>query len=422
MIEDKRLNPSQSSGTPRVLILTQYFWPESFRINEIAESLRSAGCDVAVLTGQPNYPDGEVFDGYRAFSWGVSRSPAGIPVYRVPLAPRGRGSAIGLALNYLSFVVAGSVLGPWLLRRRRIDVVFVYGISPILQAIVGIALRRSHGARLVTWVQDLWPQSLEVTGYLRNRRALAAVSALVRWIYRRNDLLLAQSEAFLPTIRSLAGGAPVEFHPNPGERAFDSPQSPALPPIELPAGFNVVFAGNLGNAQALHTVIDAAEQLRSAAGVRFVLIGSGNRGAWLEQQIIERRLNNVIMPGRFASEQMPAILGQASVLLVTLAKSPIMAQTIPSKVQAYLAAGKPVIASMDGEGARVITESGAGMACPAEDATALANAVRLLSEAPGDRLVAMGRSGRDYYLRHYQPDALARQLRDRFIDLLEPKR
>jgi glycosyltransferase involved in cell wall biosynthesis len=375
-----------------------------------------------VLTGQPNYPDGEVFDGYRAFSWGGSRTPAGIPVYRVPLAPRGRGSAIGLALNYLSFVVAGSVFGPWLLRHRRIDVVFVYGISPILQAIVGIVLRRTHGARLVTWVQDLWPQSLEVTGYLRNRRALAAVSAAVRWIYRHNDLLLAQSEAFLPTVRSLAGSTPVEFHPNPGERAFEDLQSLASPPIVLPAGFNVVFAGNLGNAQALHTVIDAAEQLRSAAKVRFVLIGSGNRGAWVEQQILERRLDNVIMPGRFPPEQMPTILAQASALLVTLAKSPIMAQTIPSKVQAYLAAGKPVIASMDGEGARVITESGAGVACPAEDATALANAVRLLSEAPSARLEAMGRCGRDYYLRHYQPDALARQLRDRFIELLEANR
>lgn len=422
MTDKQRLASTPARGVPRVLVLTQYFWPESFRINEISESLRSAGCDVAVLTGQPNYPDGRVFDGYRAFSCGRSRTPTGMSVYRVPLVPRGRGGALGLALNYLSFVVAGSVLGPWLLRRRRIDVVFVYGISPILQAIVGVVLRLTHGARLVTWVQDLWPQSLEVTGYLRNRRALAAVSALVGWIYRRSDLLLAQSEAFLPTIRKMSGGTPVEFHPNPGERAFDDPRSPANPPLVLPEGFNVVFAGNLGNAQALHTVIDAAEQLRSATGIRFVLIGSGNRGAWLEQQIVKRGLDNVVMPGRFPPEQMPAILGQASALLVSLAKSPIMAQTIPSKVQAYLAAGKPVIASMDGEGARVITDSGAGLACPAEDAKALATAVRLLSETPGDRLAAMGRSGRDYYLRHYEPDALARQLRDRFIALLETNR
>lgn len=416
------MHPSQAPGTPRVLVLSQYFWPESFRINEIADSLRLAGCEVAVLTGQPNYPDGEVFDGYRAFSWGVSSTPAGIPVYRVPLAPRGRGSAIRLALNYLSFVGAGSFFGPWLLRRRRIDIVFVYGISPLLQAIVGIVLRRTHGARLVTWVQDLWPQSLEVTGYLKSPRSLAAVSTLVRWVYRCSDLLLAQSEAFLPTIRSMAGSTPVEFHPNPGERAFEDAKQPTHLPIVLPAGFNVVFAGNLGNAQALHTVIDAAEQLRAVTGVRFVLIGSGNRGGWLEQQIIKRRLDNVMMPGRFASEHMPAILGQASVLLVTLAKSPIMAQTIPSKVQAYLAAGKPVIASMDGEGARVIMESGAGIACPAEDAAALANAVRQLSAAPADGLVAMGQAGRAYYLKHYQPDALARQLRDRFIDLLEAQR
>jgi glycosyltransferase involved in cell wall biosynthesis len=401
-----------------VLVLSQYFWPESFRINEIAESLQSAGCEVSVLTGQPNYPDGKVFKGYRAFRFGVTVHPGGIPVYRVPLAPRGQGSAMRLILNYLSFVVTGSTIGLWLLRRRRIDVVFVYGISPILQAIVGIIFRRTHQAKLVTWVQDLWPQSLEVTGYLRNPRALAAVSVVVRWIYRHSDLLLVQSEAFLPTVRELAGRTPVEFHPNPGERAFERAPAAVPPPLVLPDGFNVVFAGNLGNAQALDTVLDAAEQLRSRESIRIVLIGSGNRGPWLQQQIRERRLTNVLMPGRFPPEQMPSLLAQASALLVTLAKSPIMSQTIPSKVQAYLAAGRPIIASMDGEGARVIEESGAGLSCPAEDASALAAAVRMLSDTPTDRLAAMGMSGREYYLKHYHPDELARQLRDRFAVLL----
>jgi glycosyltransferase involved in cell wall biosynthesis len=406
-------------GTPHVLILSQYFWPESFRISEIAESLREAGCRVSVLTGQPNYPDGKVYEGYSAFGWGKSQHPSGIPVYRVPLVPRGQGSALGLALNYISFVLAGSALGPWLLRGQRIDVVFVYGISPILQAIVGVVLRRTHGAKLVTWVQDLWPQSLEVTGYLRNKRALGLVGSVVRWIYRRSDLLLVQSEAFRPMVREYAGHTPIEFHPNPGERAFEQPQAGAPAALRLPAGFNVVFAGNFGNAQALETVVEAAELLRERPDLRFVLIGSGGRTAWLEQQLQQRRLSNVLMPGRFPIEQMPSLLRQASALLVTLANSPIMERTIPSKVQAYLAAGKPIIASLDGEGARIVEESGAGLSCPAEDARALAQAVITLSEASEARRADMGRAGRDYYARNFHSATLAGALRRRFCELAE---
>jgi glycosyltransferase involved in cell wall biosynthesis len=408
---------SDTGARPRVLILSQYFWPESFRINEVAESLKVAGCDVCVLTGQPNYPDGRVFKGFRAFAWGMTTHPSGIDVFRVPLVPRGQRSAVRLGLNYLSFVVAGAIMGPWLLRRRRIDVTFVYGISPILQSMVGIVLQRTHGARLVTWVQDLWPQSLEVTGYLRNQRALRAIAGIVRWIYRRSDLLLVQSEAFLPTVRAMAGGTPVEFCPNPGERAFESATAPAEPaPFPLD-GFSIVFAGNLGNAQALQTIVDAAARLHGVPGVRFVLVGSGVRSTWLEQQVRERGLTNLSLPGRFPPEAMPAIFGRAAALLVTLARSEIMGQTIPSKVQAYLAAGRPIIACLDGEGARVVREAGAGVACAAEDDAALAEAVLDLRACSPERLAAMGRSGREYYERHYHPDTLARALRTRFLEL-----
>lgn len=409
--------PEPVAGAPRVLILSQHYWPESFRINEITESLREAGCEVSVLTGQPNYPDGEIFPGYRATGWGREQHPAGYTIHRVPLAARGSGGARRLVLNYLSFIVAGCLLGPWLLRRRRIDVVFVYGTSPILQAIVGMTLRWTHRARLVTWVQDLWPQSLEVTGYVRSPRTLAAVAAVVRWIYRHNDLLLVQSPAFLPTVKAMAGGTPVEVHSNPGERAFDEPLGDEPPALVLPTGFNLVFAGNLGTAQALETVIAAARLLRNEPGIRFVLVGSGSRLAWLQEQA--RELPNVMLPGRYAPQQMPGILAQASALLVSLARSPIMSQTIPSKVQAYLAAGKPVIASLDGEGARVILEAGAGVACPAEDAEALARAVQQLSRVPDESLAAMGRCGRDYYDEHFQPRTLARRLRERFAALCQ---
>ncbi len=401
----------------KVLVLSQHYWPETFRINEVVESLRRLGCEVGVLTGQPNYPEGTVQPGYRSAGLGPQQH-AGHTIHRVPLVPRGRGTALRLVLNYLSFLGSACLFGPWLLRGQRFDVVFVYGTSPILQAIAGIVLKRLKRARLVTWVQDLWPQSLEATGFVRNQRLLGAVAAVVRWIYRRSDLLLVQSRAFVPTVTVMAGGTPVEFHPNPGELAFTQAQPPGPPALELGPGFNVVFAGNLGTVQALDTVLDAAELLQPLADARFVLVGSGSRSAWLQQEIARRSLGNVSLAGRFAPHEMPGILAQASALLVTLVRSPIMSQTIPSKVQAYLAAGRPVIAALDGEGAKVVAESGAGLACPAQDAQALAAAVRHLHAASPQARQQMGEAGRRYYEQHFDPELLARRLASRFEQLV----
>ena len=401
----------------RILVVSHYFWRENFRINEVAESLKVIGCEIVVLTGQPNYPQGVVFDGYSMFSVRTDEY-RGIPVHRVPLIPRGRGSGIRLALNYLSFVFFASIIGPWHLRGKPIDVVLVHGMSPILQAIPGIWLARLKGARVVTWVQDLWPESLSVTGFVRSPRVLAAVSRVVRWIYHRNDLLLVQSRAFVEPVGRLAGRTPVEYHPNPGELAFADARETGPPALTLSPGFNVVFAGNLGTVQSLGTILDTADLLADLPDVRFVLVGSGSRDEWLAAEVSRRRLANVQLAGRFPPDAMPGILSQASALLVTLVRDPIMAQTIPSKVQAYLAAGKPILAALDGEGAAVVRDAGAGMACDAEDSRGLADAMRQLRGMSESERVKMGAAGRTYYQRHFEPAALARRLANRLERLV----
>jgi glycosyltransferase involved in cell wall biosynthesis len=402
----------------RVLIVSQYFWPESFRINELAAALVVEGCEVTVLTGQPNYPDGATFAGYRAFS--VNREAhEGVTIHRVPLAPRGRAGAKGLIANYLSFLFFGCLLGPWLLRGQRFDVVFVYGTSPILKIFVALAVRLFCGGKLVSWVQDLWPESLRVTGFVRNERALNTVGAVVAWLYRRNDLLLVQSHGFVPLVSAMAGRTPVEYFPNPGEKAYLQEAAPQHAPLQLKPGFNVVFAGNLGTVQALDTVVEAATLLREEPQIRFVLVGSGSRGEWLHSEIARRGLNNVELPGRFPPQAMPGILSQASALLVSLARDPVISATIPSKVQAYLATGRPLIASMDGEGARVVQEAGAGRVCPAEDAQALADAVRQLHACSQAEQQRLGDAARTYYLDHFEPQKLAARLVQRFQQLTQ---
>lgn len=406
--------------TLKVLILTQYFWPETFRITEVAQSLQAAGCDVVVLTGQPNYPEGIILDGYSAFAL-TMQIHEGLKINRVPLIPRGSGSKTRLIINYLSFIMSASIFGSWLLRGQRFDAILVYAPSPIMQAIPAIWLSWLKGAKLITWVQDLWPESLSATGFVRSPTILAAVSLVVRWIYRRNDLLLVQSCAFIASVVKMAGGTQVIYHPNPGDLAFSNAQANQQSGLQLEPGFNIVFAGNLGAAQALDTVLTAAQVLVDAEEIRFVIIGSGSQGRWLKQKIELLGLKNISMVGRFPPSDMPGIFAQASALLVTLVRDPIVSQTVPSKIQAYLAAGKPIIAALDGEGARVIIEAGAGIACQAEDPHALADAVRRLYETHLEERDSMSQSGRTYYEQHFDPAFLTRRLKEILTDTVDGK-
>lgn len=399
----------------RVLILSQYFWPENFRITEVATALRDAGCEVLVITGQPNYPDGVIFDGYSACSLRAQKHQ-GLELFRVPIIPRGRGSALRLVLNYFSFVFSAAFFGPWLVRGRPVDTILVFGLSPILQVIPAIWLAWLKNASLVTWVQDLWPESLSATGFVKNKILLKAVSKVVRWIYRKNDLLLVQSEAFEASVRQMAGDTPVVYHPNPGDFAFSCPLV-SESPVNFGPGFNVVFAGNLGTVQSLDTVLQAANILRNERDIFFSLIGSGSRSEWLHGEITRLGLENVKLPGRFPPSAMPAILEKASALLVSLIRNPILNQTVPSKVQAYLAAGKPVIASLDGEGARIIKEAGAGLSCPAEDPVALAEVVKQLRNTPKDQLNSMGENAGKFYQKNFEPRMLATRLMGVLVDL-----
>jgi glycosyltransferase involved in cell wall biosynthesis len=404
----------------RVLVLTQHFWPETLRINDIAASLTEQGCEVTVLTGKPNYPTGRVFDGHRLL--GVQQdSFGGCHIVRLPLVPRGRGRAWELSANYLSFILSVCVLGPWALRGRRFDVVFVYGTSPILQAVGAIWLKTLRRIPVITWVQDLWPESLMMTGFVRNRHLLRGVESMVRWIYRRSDLLLVQSPAFLEPVREKAGDVAVIYQPNPGESSRWTEAAPAgasAPPWVRQPGFNIVFAGNLGTVQALETVLEAARLTGPDSGIRWVLMGSGSRLPWLRERLREPGLEHVELPGRFDPVHMPSILEQADALLVSLVSGPGLNSTIPSKIQAYLAMGKPILASIDGEGARVVGEAKAGLVCPAENAQALADSALRLRDMPTEDRLRMGASGRAYFQARFAPELVASQLVDHFRSVI----
>lgn len=396
------------------LVVSQYFWPETFRINELVKAMIARGVTVDVLTGKPNYPDGKIFPGY-ASGGCVLESAWGACLHRVPLIPRGHRSALRLAMNYLSFIVSGLLFGPWLLRGKKADVIFVYAPSPLLQALPALLLGWLKRCPVVLWVQDLWPESLEATGHVRNRMALRFVEYWVRFIYRHTDLVLVQSKAFEAPVVALAPGKKVVYFPNSVEELFLRTSADVAASLPVPdSAFSVLFAGNIGTAQAMEVIVGAAELLRQHAEIHFVVVGRGSRAQWLQQQAHERHLANIHLPGHFPVEAMPAMMSRASALLVTLTDRPIFAMTVPAKIQSYLAIGRPIIACLNGEGARLVREANAGLAVAAEDARGLADAVLRLSRMPPEERDQLGKNGRAYFDSHFDSDKLMTEL----IDLL----
>ncbi len=394
-----------------ILIFSQHFWPESFRINDLAKDLCNQGIDVSVLTGKPNYPKGKIFKGYKA--WGIEVEKYDqIIIYRVPMLPRGESGAVGLLLNYLSFLFSSFLLGFFLTRKIKIDIVFVYGTSPLIQGLSAIPLKIFHKARLLTWVQDLWPDDLVTTGYIKNPFILKINSYLASILYASSDKILIQSEGFRSPVQALTSNTKIFLLPNPIERSVFLGNINPLPSelFFLESGFNILFAGNIGNNQSIDTVIAAAKILKNLHEIRIVFVGDGSRLSYLKDQIKLGNLFNLVTVGRYPSEMMPSIFSKASALLVTLAKKDSLSRTIPSRIQAYMAAGIPIIGSLDGVPALTIETAGAGLVSPAEDVIGLVDCIKRLHGMSKQERDQMGSRGRKFAEENYHPEKIANEL------------
>ena len=402
----------------RILVLSQYFWPETFVIHYVVEELVKQGHEVTVATGKPNYPDGKVFPGYKAAGLMREQYSDKVDVVRVPLWPRGAGGGKNLILNYLSFVVSGCIFFPWMLRGKSFDHVFVFAPSPVTQIIPGILIKWIKRASLSLWVQDLWPESLVSTGYVKNKIALSVIRSAVKWMYSCCDRLLVQSKGFYAGLQGFGMNDKIRYLPNPtfdmrgGGRKPDGRLAEALA-----EGFSVVFAGNLGSAQSLDTIIDAATRLSNEGDIKIFLFGSGSRESEIKAEIARRKLGNVILAGRYPLEEMPGIYQRSSTLLVTLKDEPAFALTIPGKLQAYMAAGRPIIACLPGEGARLVSEAGAGIASPADNGEALADTIIKMKQLAPEERNSMAENARAYYLQNFTVEAVSALLVEQLSEI-----
>jgi glycosyltransferase involved in cell wall biosynthesis len=264
------------------------------------------------------------------------------------------------------------------------------------------------------WVQDLWPESLTATGAVRSKYLLKMVERFVRLVYEGCDIILAQSEAFFQPIEKIGvHKKKILYFPNSAEELYQpvTLEHGAPERDQMPGGFRVMFAGNIGAAQDFPTILAAANKLRHHPDIHWMILGDGRMRPWVEEKIREHELTQVVhLLGRYPAESMPRYFSLAHALLVTLKRDPIFSLTIPAKVQSYLACGIPVIAAMDGEGARIISEAGAGITCPAESPDGLADAVLSMYRMPDQERQNMGLQGRKYFERHFERATLLDRL------------
>lgn len=396
----------------KILVVTQYFWPENFSINDLVSGLIEKGHEITVLTGIPNYPAGNFFPGYGIFR-NSRQLYRGAKIIRVPLISRGKGGHLRLAFNGVSFAFFASILAPFVCRDSY-DLIFVYEPSPVTVGLPAIVLKKIKSAPIVFWVQDLWPQSVSAAGAGCPRFILSLLKKLVHFIYKACDLILVQSKAFIPCVRdSAVEEKRIVYFPN-SVQDFYQPIEPGDNLEErkkLPFGFIIMFAGNIGSSQDFDTVILAAEEIKGNKEIHWVILGDGRMRSWAQEEVRKRNLGgNFHFLGRYPAETMPRYFALADVLLVTLKDEEIFKLTIPSKIQAYLACAKPVIASLNGEGARIIEESRAGFSCPPENPKALAQLALRMYYMKKEERMEMGLSGRKYFEKNFEFNMLIEQL------------
>ena len=381
----------------RILILSQWFDPEpSFKGMPFAKELERRGHQVEVLTGFPNYPGGKLYPGYHVRLWQRERID-GIPVLRVPLYPSHDRSAFGRAMNYGTFALSAAIGSAFV---KRPDVVYVYH-PPATIGLPAVALRLLRGVPVVYDVQDLWPDTVAATGMVNNPAALRLLGRWCRFVYRKADRLVVLSPGFKAAL--VQRGVPeakIEVIYNWCDEAAIAQNGHRTTPLGAPGEFTVLFAGTMGFAQGLDAVLDAARICAtSVPRARFVFVGGGADRERLERTAAEKPFSNVRFLPRQSVGEIGKFLAGADVLLVHLKDDPLFEITIPSKTQAYMAAGRPILMGIRGDAANLIQRSGAGIACKPENPASIAAGVAELASADPTRLAEMGRAGRDYYNR-----------------------
>lgn len=381
----------------RILILTQWFDPEpTFKGMLFARKLTQAGHQVEVITGFPNYPGGKLYPGFRQ-RWFPSEVREGVRIVRCPLYLSHDGSALRRLLNYFSFALSASLYGVF--AATKADIIYVYH-PPMTVGLAGALIGLFRRIPFVFDVQDLWPDTLRATGMISNARALRVVGAVCNWIYRRAAHVVVLSPGFRRLLgeRGVPDAKMSIIYNWCDEQALQNPVIGSADLGFMDERFNVVFAGNIGRAQALGGVLKAAQLVgKRNEHVQFVIVGGGLEVNAMSALAQELHLTNVRFVPQMPMSEVGAVLGRAGALLVHLRKDPLFAITIPSKTQAYMGVGKPIIMAVEGDAAALVTRAQAGVIATPEDPESIADAVLVLAGMPEAQRIALGNNAKSFY-------------------------
>lgn len=405
----------------KILFVCQYFYPEIFRGNDVAFHWAEEGHDVHVVTGIPNYPDGVFHKGYGMFK-NRNQVVNGVRVTHLPIFPRGN-NKIMLILNYFSyFIVAwGYVL--FLAISHKYDFVFVQQLSPVMMSAPGVLYKKLRKVPLYTWVLDLWPESLAAAGGINNRHILGFFNHFVKSEYKWSDKILTSSKSFDLNILKYGNYKDkIVYYPQWSDGNGSNMDCTNLADILNEKGideemvfdernFKVMFAGAVGEAHGMECNLQAALLTKERKDIKWVIVGDGRRMSWVQQFVKEHGLEETVLTlGRYPSETMPLFFLKADVMLVSLTDSPLFNLYAPAKISSYMAAGRPIIASLNGEGAEVVKDAECGWHVAPGDAQSLAKLVVRLSETAKETLAQKGASGRAFYEENFMKEKCLRNL------------
>ena len=400
----------------KILFVCQYFYPETFRGNDIAFHLAEEGHDVHVVTGIPNYPKGKFFPGYGLFK---KRHEVinGVRVTRLPLVPRGEDNKIMLMLNFFSFFIVGWY---WMLFHalwHKYDLAFCQQLSPVMMSSPAVLYKKIRHVPLYTWVLDLWPESLTAAGGINNKYILGFFNLFVKSEYKNSDKILTSSKSFDQSILKYGDYKDkVIYYPQWSDGASNaSGLNFALPEklqeLSSNGDFIVMFAGAVGEAHGMECNMQAALKTKEYKNIKWVIVGDGRRLDWVRSFVKENGLEEtVITLGRFPSETMPLFFEKADVMLVSLTDSPLFNMYSPAKIASYMAAERPIIAALNGEGGEVIRAAECGWNVKAGDSDSLAKLVIALSQTERQELAVKGQKGKAYYDKFFTKDECLKKL------------
>ena len=356
----------------RILIVSQYFYPENFKINDIAFFLKSKGFDVTVLTSKPNYPEGKFFKGYNFFNKNTEIIN-GVKIIRVPTIPRLNGGPLGMILNYLSFIFF--VFFVFLFKiKNKYDLVFATLLTPVTSLLPMIWIKKRFKIPVILWVLDLWPDSFYANTSFRINIVSKLIEKISVQVYNNADSIFISSNYFRkPIVKRLNSTKRFSFFPNWAEDIFyNKIKNTSLDQFNYPEGFNIVFTGNIGESQGFEDIVEAAK-MTSHTSINWILIGDGRKRDWIKSQIEDHNIKNIYIPGRYPLELMPSYFSLADILLITLKKDEVFSNTLPAKLQPYLTSGKPILGNLSGEGLDIIQNNSIGLACDPGNPAQLAN-------------------------------------------------